>query len=227
MKVFFVTNKSTCREWFNRIRLALMTIAVHNQHYELALRVAVDAFYDVEQNRTQMSSANLDLLMLLSAEAMLYSEAPGALHGLFAWCKKMTGTKQLWIKGIADKAARKYFLKKNNYAFCKFETFHFVFSFESALEALISVVNDWSNRQKSNLSDEITSENGLILQRKFNEVISSQVLNFVVNECLGCFLALGQWNDALTWLETLKILRSENPQFAEYLTPRVSDDYVR
>ncbi len=46
VRAFFRTNKNTCREWLNRIRLALMTVALENDQCAMVVRLAAQALFD-------------------------------------------------------------------------------------------------------------------------------------------------------------------------------------
>ena len=53
VKVFFRTNKSTCNEWFWRVRFYLINICVKTNHFEVAIRHSYEYIeYAIQHNLT-------------------------------------------------------------------------------------------------------------------------------------------------------------------------------
>lgn len=56
VKLFFRTNKSTCNEWFWRVRFSMINIALRSDHYEIAIRHSYEYIqYCLQHNLTSVS----------------------------------------------------------------------------------------------------------------------------------------------------------------------------
>uniref|UniRef100_A0A915JT02 Uncharacterized protein n=1 Tax=Romanomermis culicivorax TaxID=13658 RepID=A0A915JT02_ROMCU len=106
-KIFFRTNKSTCKEWLNRLRFALMNVALKNGLHSMVIRLMWQFFFDVEYAGLKAPD-NLEHILLITIEAFLALQDEQGLLGLYAKVKKLLNQKLHWIKICADEAAQRY-----------------------------------------------------------------------------------------------------------------------
>lgn len=130
VRTFFHTNRSTCKEWLNRIRLALCVVSLHAGLATSALRNGQKLLEDLSnQNNTQ--STEFERATLCTAKAMVMLGETEALQGLYVYTKEKE-RKFLWLKAAMEQAAGKYELAAENYRFILIE--HIFFSQEKTLE---------------------------------------------------------------------------------------------
>ncbi len=56
IKIFFRTNKSTCIDWFSRVRYFIIHISIKSGHYEIAIRQSYEYIqHAIKQNLTSVS----------------------------------------------------------------------------------------------------------------------------------------------------------------------------
>ena len=69
MRTFFRTNKNTCIEWLSRIRVYLITVALHCGMYTVVVRQTSEILHDMKDaNNTQVYILVSDQVNLKSAK---------------------------------------------------------------------------------------------------------------------------------------------------------------
>lgn len=114
VKSFFIANTNTCHEWFCRIRIVLMHIALHCGEINVALRNGLCYLKDfIDLGRT--STQEFERVAMIVTLAMLHLKEPEALYGLYAWCKTVLGKRYLWMKCAAEQCCKKYEMAVEGY----------------------------------------------------------------------------------------------------------------
>lgn len=101
-KTFFHINRSTCSEWFNRIRTAVDLVALHSMEPEMVIRycqVVLKTIIDMDRSGEPLFEHTL----MSYAWALLRNGESDALYGLYVWTKAVTNRKFLWVKAAAGK----------------------------------------------------------------------------------------------------------------------------
>ncbi|XP_056647970.1 serine/threonine-protein kinase SMG1 isoform X1 [Diorhabda sublineata] len=107
VRSFFIANTNTCHEWFCRIRIVLMHIALHCGEINIALRNGLCFLKDyVNSNRT--NTLEFERVAMIVTLAMLHLKEPEALYGLYSWCKTVVGKRYSWMKCAAEQCSKKY-----------------------------------------------------------------------------------------------------------------------
>ena len=97
VKLFFRTNKSTCNEWFWRIRFYLINICAKSGHYELLVRQSNEYIhYCVLHNLTTTNEFEQAICLLVKSYVKL--SAWQSLIGLHQWM----GQNIVFKKGAYD-----------------------------------------------------------------------------------------------------------------------------
>ncbi|KAL6442065.1 hypothetical protein ACFW04_002410 [Cataglyphis niger] len=106
VRTFFHTNKSTCREWLNRIRLALCVVSLHSGLATSALRNGQRLLEDLS-NADNTQGIEFERATLWTAQAMVALSEAEALQGLYVYAK--TKDRQFpWLKAAMEEAAGHY-----------------------------------------------------------------------------------------------------------------------
>lgn len=106
VRTFFHTNKSTCREWLNRIRLALCVVSLHSGLATSALRNGQRLLEDLS-NADNTQGIEFERATLWTAQAMVALNEAEALQGLYVYAK--TKDRQFpWLKAAMEEAAGHY-----------------------------------------------------------------------------------------------------------------------
>lgn len=106
VRTFFHTNKSTCREWLNRIRLALCVVSLHAGMAANVLRNGQRLMEDLT-NSENTQGAEFERAALCTAQAMVKLGEAEALQGLYVYTKDKD-KKFTWLKAATDHAAGRY-----------------------------------------------------------------------------------------------------------------------
>lgn len=106
VRTFFHTNKSTCREWLNRIRLALCVVSLHSGLATSALRNGQRLLEDLS-NVDNTQSVDFERATLWTAQAMVTLSEAEALQGLYVYTKERD-RKFPWLKAAMEEAAGHY-----------------------------------------------------------------------------------------------------------------------
>lgn len=106
VRTFFHTNKSTCKEWLNRIRLALCVVSLHSGLATSALRNGQRLLEDLS-NADNTQGIEFERATLWTAQAMVALNEAEALQGLYVYAK--TKDRQFpWLKAAMEEAAGHY-----------------------------------------------------------------------------------------------------------------------
>ncbi|XP_014477330.1 PREDICTED: serine/threonine-protein kinase SMG1 isoform X2 [Dinoponera quadriceps] len=106
VRTFFHTNKSTCKEWLNRIRLALCVVSLHSGLATSALRNGQRLLEDLS-NADNTQGVEFERATLWTAQAMVTLAEAEALQGLYVYTKEKD-RKFPWLKAAMEEAAGHY-----------------------------------------------------------------------------------------------------------------------
>ncbi|XP_044575793.1 serine/threonine-protein kinase SMG1 isoform X2 [Cotesia glomerata] len=106
VRTFFHTNKSTCREWLNRIRLALCVVSLHAGLATNALRNGQRLLEDLSETE-MVQGPEFERATLCTAQALVMLGEAEALQGLYIYTKECD-RKFLWLKAAMEEAAGRY-----------------------------------------------------------------------------------------------------------------------
>ncbi|XP_066595255.1 serine/threonine-protein kinase SMG1 isoform X2 [Prorops nasuta] len=106
VRTFFHTNKSTCKEWLNRIRLALCVVSLHSGLAASALRNGQKLLEDLS-NADNTQGLEFERATLCTAQAMIMLGEAEALQGLYVYTKEKD-RKFTWLKAAMEEAASHY-----------------------------------------------------------------------------------------------------------------------
>ncbi|XP_063980993.1 serine/threonine-protein kinase SMG1 [Diachasmimorpha longicaudata] len=106
IKTFFHTNKSTCKEWLIRIRLALCAVSLHAGLATNALRNGQRLLEDLVDVKVT-NRAEFERVTLCTAQALVMLGETEALQGLYLYTKERE-RKFPWLKAAMEEAAGRY-----------------------------------------------------------------------------------------------------------------------
>ncbi|XP_076649018.1 serine/threonine-protein kinase Smg1 isoform X2 [Halictus rubicundus] len=106
VRTFFHTNKSTCKEWLNRIRLALCVVSLHSGLAGSALRNSGRLLEDLS-NSDNTHGIEFERATLCTAQAFVMLGEAEALQGLYVYTKEKE-RKFPWLKAAMEEAAGHY-----------------------------------------------------------------------------------------------------------------------
>ena len=106
VRTFFHTNKSTCKEWLNRIRLALCVVSLHAGLATSALRNGQRLLENLS-NTDLTQGAEFERAVLCTAISLVNLGEAEALRGLYVYAKEKD-RKFEWLKATIDEAAGRY-----------------------------------------------------------------------------------------------------------------------
>lgn len=113
VRTFFHTNRQTCREWLNRIRLALCVVSLHSGLATNALRNGQRLLDDLSMaDNTQ--GAEFERAALCIAQAMVKLGEAEALQGLYIYTKERD-RKFPWLKAVIEEASGRHEIAAENY----------------------------------------------------------------------------------------------------------------
>lgn len=134
VRTFFHTNKSTCKEWLNRIRLALCVVSLHAGLATSALRNGQRLLENLI-NADITQGAEFERAALCIATALVKLGETEALQGLYVYAKEKN-RKFDWLKAAIDEAAGRYECAADRYEKLIDEALASAFINESATEEL-------------------------------------------------------------------------------------------
>ncbi|KYN40743.1 Serine/threonine-protein kinase SMG1 [Trachymyrmex septentrionalis] len=106
VRTFFHTNKSTCKEWLNRIRLALCVVSLHSGLATSALRNGQRLLEDLS-NADNTQGIEFERATLWTTQAMVALGEAEALQGLYLYIKSKD-RQFSWLKAAMEEAAGRY-----------------------------------------------------------------------------------------------------------------------
>lgn len=181
VRTFFHTNKSTCREWLNRIRLALCVVSLHAGLATNALRNGqrlLEDFSDAEM----IQGPEFERAALCTAQALVMLGEAEALQGLYIYTKERD-RKFMWLKAAMEEAAGRY---------------------ENASETYKNIVQEHpcmkTEQYDSEISTEVSKVDG-----------DAQVAAFVMQRLARCYSAVGDWTQLEAWkIREAEILKRDS-----------------
>ncbi|OAD60741.1 Serine/threonine-protein kinase SMG1 [Eufriesea mexicana] len=200
VRTFFHTNKSTCKEWLNRIRLALCVVSLHSGLASSALRNSQRLLDDLSSS-DNTQGIEFERATLCTAQAMVMLGEAEALQGLYVYTKEKE-RKFPWLKAAMEEAANRY---------------------ESATEAYKSIIEEYMRVANSRCGKDIEQEEeGDDVADGSNvacidgtsgseEVVSdgkskcfksegdNQVLSFCMQRLCHCYEAVSDWSRLEAW----------------------------
>lgn len=113
VRTFFHTNRSTCREWLNRIRLALCVVSLHAGLSTNVLRNGQRLIEDLDK-ADNTHGVEFERAVLCTTQAMVRLGEAEALQGLYIYTKEKD-RKFPWLKAAIEEAAGRYELAAESY----------------------------------------------------------------------------------------------------------------
>ncbi|XP_050514722.1 serine/threonine-protein kinase SMG1 [Diabrotica virgifera virgifera] len=107
VRSFFIANTNTCHEWFCRIRIVLMHVALHCGEINIALRNGL-CFLKECVSLGRVSTIEFERVAMIVTLTMLHLKEPEALYGLYSWCKTVVGKRYPWMKCASEQCSKKY-----------------------------------------------------------------------------------------------------------------------
>ncbi|XP_076757575.1 serine/threonine-protein kinase Smg1 isoform X3 [Xylocopa sonorina] len=200
VRTFFHTNKSTCKEWLNRIRLALCVVSLHSGLASSALRNSQRLLEDLS-NSDNTQGIEFERATLCTAQAMVMLGEAEALQGLYVYTKEKD-RKFPWLKAAMEEAANRY---------------------ESAAEAYKLIIDDYMRVANSRLGkdseqeeegeDESDGSCAIAVEntsgtvevasdgkgKSFKSEGDNQVLCFCMQRLSHCYEAVSDWSRLEAW----------------------------
>lgn len=180
VRTFFHTNASTCREWLTRIRLPVVTVALHGGYSTTAIRHGQAKLRDLV-NANNIQGVEFEKTVVNLATALLNLNEYEALQGLYVWCNKVSSRKMTWLKIASDQANKKYELAIDGY--------------KNILKQKCPKKSESEETPDSNVPE---TDEDLFLK----QFISSQIT------C--CYKSLNSWSDIVEWKEEVLNYFPEN-----------------
>ncbi|XP_046606357.1 serine/threonine-protein kinase SMG1 isoform X1 [Neodiprion virginianus] len=169
VRTFFHTNKSTCREWLNRIRLALCVVSLHAGMAANVLRNGQRLMEDIS-NSENAQGTEFERAVLCTTKAMVKLGEAEALQGLYVYTKDKE-KKFTWLKAATDQAASRY---------------------EAAIDGYKNILVEqscwWSSQ-----SDNETTNTAPKIDRDV------QVAAFCFEQLTKCYRAVSDWSELEAW----------------------------
>lgn len=104
VKFFFITNKSTCLEWLNRIRIPIILTAVRSGQYESAVRNCNQYLMHV-CTLGQADTSEFEFVIISFVQSLIKLHNSMAIHGIYTWLKNLHQLDWSWIQACGHEAA--------------------------------------------------------------------------------------------------------------------------
>ncbi|CAF1327016.1 unnamed protein product [Adineta steineri] len=104
VKFFFITNKSTCLEWLNRIRIPIILTAVRSGQYESAVRNCNQYLMHV-CSLGQAEASEFEFVIISFVQSLIKLHNSMAIHGIYIWLKNHHQLDWTWIQACEHEAA--------------------------------------------------------------------------------------------------------------------------
>ncbi|CAF0977060.1 unnamed protein product [Rotaria sordida] len=104
VKFFFITNKSTCFEWLNRIRIPIILTAVRSGQYESAVRNCNQYLMHV-CSLGQAEAIEFEFVIISFVQSLIKLHNSMAIHGIYIWLKNIHQLDWSWIRACEHEAA--------------------------------------------------------------------------------------------------------------------------
>ncbi|CAF1174376.1 unnamed protein product [Didymodactylos carnosus] len=179
IKFFFMTNKSTCFEWLNRIRIPIILTAVRSGQYEAAVRNCWQYITHI-CTLGQAETSEFEFVVISFVQSLIKLHNSMALNGIYVWLKNTHQLRWQWIKAAEYEAAGSLEKAANEYRRLLKEHF----------ENLSKSSSENSTGEKTNDTTTTTT------------TISSALLKFLTQKVYECYISLHQWSEVMLWNET-------------------------
>ncbi|XP_011689275.1 PREDICTED: serine/threonine-protein kinase SMG1 [Wasmannia auropunctata] len=201
VRTFFHTNKSTCKEWLNRIRLALCVVSLHSGLATSALRNGQRLLEDLS-NADNTQGIEFERATLWTAQAMVVLGEAEALQGLYVYTRSKD--RQFpWLKAAMEEAAGRY---------------------ESATDVYRQIIVDDHAHVKISKDDDESCRAAARLES------DNQVLGFCMQRLSHCYKAVSDWSGLVEWKSReTEMLAQDNyaalrrQQITESIVPQQAD----
>ncbi|XP_078691237.1 serine/threonine-protein kinase SMG1-like isoform X6 [Branchiostoma floridae x Branchiostoma belcheri] len=216
VRTFFRTNRATCLEWLNRIRLSIMTIALHCGQPAAALRHGYELLWDMKDNNNTQGS-EFEHAVVLVVQALSELRCPDAIVGMLAWCRDVIGRNMPWINAIKEQAGGRYEAAVKEY--------HHGLQLYLGLTSLPATSEPQANTDSSlpsppnsprsqGLSSNTPGEDGVgspkltVLHKPVDP--SPEVVEFMIKQMAECYISLADWSSVEDWQHGVQKLRMDN-----------------
>ncbi|XP_078611831.1 serine/threonine-protein kinase SMG1-like isoform X2 [Branchiostoma floridae x Branchiostoma japonicum] len=215
VRTFFRTNRATCLEWLNRIRLSIMTIALHCGQPAAALRHGYELLWDMKDNNNTQGS-EFEHAVVLVVQALSELRCPDAIVGMLAWCRDVIGRNMPWINAIKEQAGGRYEAAVKEY--------HNGLQLYLGLTSLPVSSEPQQNTDGSSppnsppsqgLSTSTPGEDGgggshklTVLHKPVDP--SPEVVEFMIKQMAECYISLADWSSVEDWQHGVQKLRMDN-----------------
>ncbi|XP_026671607.1 serine/threonine-protein kinase SMG1 [Ceratina calcarata] len=196
VRTFFHTNKSTCKEWLNRIRLALCVVSLHSGLATSALRNSQRLLEDLS-NSDNTQGIEFERATLCTAQAMVMLGEAEALQGLYVYTKERE-RKFSWLKAAMEEAANHYESAAEAYKLIIEEHMRLTNSRAKDLEQEEDGEDegDSSAAAAAEACEEPVSEGKC---KSFKSDGDNQVLSFCMQRLCYCYEAVSDWSQLESW----------------------------
>ncbi|XP_077980517.1 serine/threonine-protein kinase SMG1-like [Glandiceps talaboti] len=240
VKTFFRTNRGTCQEWLNRIRLSAMTVALHSGQPAIAIRHGFELLQDMKHNNNTMGSEFEHAVMMVVC-AMCELHCSEAIQGILAWTKEIIGRHFPWIGAVAQQAAGRYETAAGEYmaVLQKYLNVESIPNFanipntpsKTNLKKLSSSTPPNSPKGKKAPVD-LSSGNGTANKRTLLAKAPEPdpvVTEFLINQVMECYVQLCEWSEVEKWQDSVQKMRTDNTnsQLQKSFTIHTDINYIK
>lgn len=180
VRTFFHANKATCASWLNRIRLAVIVVAMHAGESAVAVRNGQYLLNELSETKNTQGQ-EFEVAVMYMAWALLSLGESEAIAGLFVWCRQDAEKKFLWLKPIADHAGGRY---------------------EIAAEGYKSILLDECNSKTSALHDMGKGSDGICVSPvKHIKSTTPLIVQRFIHDCLiDCYKKTHDYENLKLWI---------------------------
>ncbi|CAF3401832.1 unnamed protein product [Rotaria socialis] len=104
VKFFFITNKSTCCEWLNRIRIPIILTALRSGQYESAAR-NYNQYLMHACSLGQAEASEFEFVIISFVQSLIKLHNSMTIHGIYVWLKNIHQLDWSWIQACEHEAA--------------------------------------------------------------------------------------------------------------------------
>ncbi|CAF3349426.1 unnamed protein product, partial [Rotaria socialis] len=104
VKFLFITNKSTCCEWLNRIRIPIILTALRSGQYESAAR-NYNQYLMHACSLGQAEASEFEFVIISFVQSLIKLHNSMTIHGIYVWLKNIHQLDWSWIQACEHEAA--------------------------------------------------------------------------------------------------------------------------
>ncbi|XP_077975239.1 serine/threonine-protein kinase SMG1-like isoform X1 [Styela clava] len=190
VRTFFSTNRSTCEQWLNRLRLAAMKVSLNCGLYCEAINHGQKILQDMKINNNTQGS-EFEQAIFMSVEALMELRSPQIIAGLYKWCREISKSQSPNLSTTAIKQVWSWMKPAKNQASSRYE---------DAAREYQSIYNNLNQK------DEESSVSHSGAKRLF-----------VVKQISSCYCALGNWSLASKWIKKYDEFATDSEKEIPYL----------